>query len=251
MPTNPNLSGKTAIVIGGSRGLGRGVVESLAARGARVIAVARNTGDLSTLAREVHGVETQVGDVTDERLAETLLRRETPDLVVLSSGAAPKLAPLHEQTWESFSENWEVDAKGTFVWLSLALRVPAKPGAHVIVVSSGAALQGSPVSGGYAPAKRAQWFLASYAATESERAGRGLRIHCLLPSLNPSTELGRPAIRAYAERAGVTPEEFAKRLEPWLTPAIMGQGVVDLFSAPETFPKLAYRIGGAGLVPVE
>jgi NAD(P)-dependent dehydrogenase (short-subunit alcohol dehydrogenase family) len=246
-----NLAGKTAIVMGASRGLGRGVVESLAAHGARVIAIARNAGDLASMAREVRGVEALAGDVTDGRLAETLLRRETPDLVVLCAGTSPKLAALHEQTWESFNQNWEVDAKGTFVWLTLALRLPAKRGTHVIVVSSGAALQGSPVSGGYAPAKRAQWFLASYAATESERAGMGLRIHCLLPSLNPSTELGRPAIRAYAERAGVTPEEFAKRLEPWLTPPIMGQGVVDLFSSPETFPKLAYRIGGAGLVPID
>jgi NAD(P)-dependent dehydrogenase (short-subunit alcohol dehydrogenase family) len=246
-----NLSGKTAIVTGGSRGLGRGVVESLASRGARVIAIARNAGDLAALAREVRGVESQAGDVTDETLAETLLRREKPDLVVLCAGAAPKLGALHEQTWESFSTNWEVDAKATFAWLKLALRLPAKPGTHVVVVSSGAALQGSPVSGGYAAAKRAQWFLASYAATESERAGAGLLFHCVLPSLNPSTELGRAAIHAYAQRAGVSDADFAKRLEPYLTPAIMGQAVVDLVSAPERFPKLAYRIGGAGLAPVD
>lgn len=251
MTTERVLSGKTAIVTGGSRGLGRGIVEAFASRGARVIAVARNGADLATLAREVRGVEAYAGDATDEGLAENLLTRERPDLVVLCGGAMPKLGPLQDQTWEGFNTNWEVDAKSAFVWLKLALRLPMKRGAHVIVVSSGAALQGSPMSGGYAPAKRAQCFMASYAAAESERAGLGLRTHCLLPNLNASTELGRAGIRAYAERAGVTPEAFAKRFDPPLTPSIMGEAVVELFLAPERFSKLAYRIGGARLVALE
>ena len=251
MTTERELAGKIAIVTGGSRGLGRGVVEALAGRGARVVAVARNRADLATLTREVRGTEACEGDAADENLAERLLTREQPQVVVLCAGAAPKLGALQEQTWEGFSTNWEVDAKSTFVWLKLALRLPARRDTHFIVVSSGAALQGSPVSGGYASAKRAQWFIASYATTESERAGLGLRVHCVLPSLNASTELGRAAIRAYAERAGIAPEAFAKRFEPQLTPAIMGEGVADLVVSPDRFAKLAYRIGGSGLVPLD
>jgi NAD(P)-dependent dehydrogenase (short-subunit alcohol dehydrogenase family) len=215
-----------------------------------VLALARHEDALGKLAREVSGVATVVGDAADERLAERLMRDESPDLVVLCAGASPPLLPLHEQTWDGFCTNWNVDAKSTFVWLRLALRLPMKRGGHVVVVSSGAALQGSPVSGGYAPAKRTQWFLADYAAVESERAGLGLRIHCVLPSLNPNTELGRPAIAAYAARAGITPEEFAKRLGPPLTPAIMGAAMAGLFEEPTKWPELAYRLGGGGLAPV-
>jgi NAD(P)-dependent dehydrogenase (short-subunit alcohol dehydrogenase family) len=251
MTTETELGGTTAIVTGGSRGLGRGVVEALAGRGARVIAVARDSADLATMTREVRGAEACAGDAADESLAERLLTRERPNVVVLCAGAIPKMGPLHEQTWEGFSTNWEVDAKSAFVWLRLALRLPMKPGTHFIVVSSGAALQGSPVGGGYAPAKRAQWFIASYAAAESERAGLGLRVHCVLPTLNASTELGRAAIRAYAERAGVAPEAITKRFDPPLTPAVMGEGVANLVLSPDRFSKLAYRIGGAGLAPLE
>jgi NAD(P)-dependent dehydrogenase (short-subunit alcohol dehydrogenase family) len=222
-------------------------VEALAAKGVRVLALARHEEALSTLTHEVRGAVAVVGDAGDDRLAERLMRDESPDLVVLCAGAAPPLLPLQDQTWEGFCTNWNTDAKSTFVWLRHALRLPMKRGGHVVVVSSGAAAQGSPVSGGYAPAKRAQWFMADYAATESERAGLGLRIHCVLPNLNPSTELGRPAIAAYAARAGVTPEEFTKRLGPLLTPAIMGASVVALFDAPEKWPQLAYRLGGGGL----
>jgi NAD(P)-dependent dehydrogenase (short-subunit alcohol dehydrogenase family) len=128
--------------------------------------------------------------------------------------------------------------------------MPLRPGAHVVVVSSGAAIGGSPVSGGYAAAKRAQWFMADYARTESERAGLGLTVHCVLPNLNASTELGRAAIAAYAARAGVTPEQFVKRFEPQLTPAIMGASVLDLFEQPAKWPQLTYRLGGAGLEAV-
>jgi NAD(P)-dependent dehydrogenase (short-subunit alcohol dehydrogenase family) len=242
-----SLSNKVAVVTGGSRGLGRGIVEALVARGARVHVVARGEEALGSLAREVRGVVPVKGDAVDETLAERLLSKEAPDLVVLCAGVAPALGALQEQTWEGFETNWNVDTKSTFLWLRLALRLPLKPGTHLIVISSGAAMQGSPASGGYASAKRAQWFLADYAATESARAGLGLRIHCLLPSLNPSTPLGRAGIGAYAQRAGISPEEFTKKLQPVLTPELMGKGVLGLIEAPESFQQLAYRIGGAGV----
>lgn len=246
--TPASVNQKVVIVTGGSRGLGRGVVEAFAGLGARVVALAREEAALSTLASQVPGVIPISGDAADEATAERLLRGYNPDVLVLCAGAAPVLSPVHEQTWEQFSTNWHVDTKSAFVWLRQALRVPMKPDSHIVVISSGAALRGSPVSGGYAGAKRAQWFIADYAATESGRHGLGLRVHCLLPDLNPSTELGRAGITAYAKRSGVTEEEFAKRFAPPLTPEIMGSAITELVATPERWNQLAYRIGGGGLV---
>jgi NAD(P)-dependent dehydrogenase (short-subunit alcohol dehydrogenase family) len=245
-----HLEGKTAVVTGGSRGLGRGVVEALAHKGVRVVAVARDRGRLEGLAREVPRVETVAADAADPSAATRILQEVRPDILVLCAGAAPVLRPLHLHTWETFSGSWEVDAKAAFVWLRDALLLPMNKGSHVVVVSSGAALQGSPLSGSYAGAKRMQWFLADYAKKEAERLGLGLLFTCVLPQLNPSTDLGRAAIAAYAERAGVDVATFEKRFSPPLTPAIMGQAVVDLVGDPARFGSLAYQLTGAGLNPV-
>jgi NAD(P)-dependent dehydrogenase (short-subunit alcohol dehydrogenase family) len=158
------LQNRRVIVTGGSRGLGRGIVEALVAEKARVVAVARDADRLRTVSREI-GAEAVALDVTDDDGAGRLLRQVRPDLLVLCAGAMPPLAALQDQTWETFSRNWEVDAKSTFFWLRHVLRLPLPAGAHVVVVSSGAALRGSPVSGGYASAKRAQWFMTDYGST--------------------------------------------------------------------------------------
>ncbi len=245
-----SLEGKRAVVTGGSRGLGLGITGALAAEKMRVVVVARDAARLDAVRKDL-GVETAQADIADDDAAGRILRETAPDLVVLCAGASPPLGSFHLQTWESFSHNWEVDTKSTFFWLRHALRLPMKAGSHVIVVSSGAAVRGSPVSGGYASAKRAQWFLAEYLANEAQREKIDLRVHCLLPNLNPSTDLGRHGIAAYAERAGVTPEEFAKRFGPPLTPAIMGRAIVELATdASAKWDQLAYRVTGAGLAPV-
>jgi NAD(P)-dependent dehydrogenase (short-subunit alcohol dehydrogenase family) len=250
MTENASRPSKTAVVTGGSRGLGRGIVQALVARGVRVIALARDEAGLDALARELADVEPIVADAADEKAAGRLLQERQPNLVVLCAGASALLRPLHHHSWETFSENWNVDAKSTFVWLRNALLLPMRPGSHIVIVSSMAAINGSPLSGSYAGAKRMLWLMADYASQEVNRLKLGLHIHCLLPVLNPSTDLGRAAIAAYAERAGVSVDEFAKRLAPHLTPAIMGDAVVELHSDPARWDKLAYQVGGTGLKPL-
>ena len=238
----------TAIVTGGSRGLGRGIAQALVARGVHVIALARDAAGLEALARELANVEPVVADAADEIVAARLLQERQPNLVVLCAGASALLRPLHLHSWETFSLNWEVDAKSVFVWLRNALLLPMKPGGHIVIVSSMAAINGSPLSGSYAGAKRMLWLMADYAAQEVSREKLGLHIHCLLPTLNPNTDLGRAAVAAYAARAGVSTEEFAKRLAPHLTPAVMGDAIVKLHENPPRWDKVAYRIGGDGLL---
>lgn len=250
MAEAPSFQSQTAIVTGGSRGLGRGIVQALAAKKMRVVALAREGPDLESVTRELPDVEPIAADASDEIVAARVLQERRPDLVVLCAGASALLRPLQLHSWGTFSLNWEVDTKSSFVWLRNALLLPMKPNSHIVIVSSMAAINGSPLSGSYAGAKRMLWFMADYAAQEVNRHKLGLHIHCLLPTLNPSTDLGRAAIAAYAERAGVGIDEFANRLAPHLTPAVMGDAVVELHSNPTRWDKVAYQIGGAGLKPL-
>jgi len=128
----------TAIVTGGSRGLGRGIAQALVARGVYVIALARDAASLEALARAVANVEPVVADAADEIVAARLLQERQLNLVVLCAGASALLGPLHLHSWETFSLNWEV-AKSVFVWLRNALLLPMKPGGHIVIVSSMAA----------------------------------------------------------------------------------------------------------------
>src|SRR5690349_11765071 len=103
------LKNKTALVTGGSRGIGRGIVEALAAEGANVWALARDVGNLDALKREVKGVQTFVGDVTDPQTASESLHKIHPDILVLNAGATLVIKPIQEQSWEEFNRAWETD----------------------------------------------------------------------------------------------------------------------------------------------
>ena len=241
---------QSAIVTGASRGLGRGIAQALATKKLRVIALARDAAELQSTAKEL-AIEPVVAEVADPMISGRLLQDVQPDLLVLCAGALPLLRPLHLHSWETFSENWEIDAKATFNWVRDALLLPMKPGSQVIIISSVAAILGSPLSGSYAGAKRMQWLIADYASQEAARLHLSIRFRCLLPTLNPNTNLGRATMAAYALRAGVTLEEFAKRFDPALTPAIMGQAVVDLYENPSQSDSLVYRVSADGLMPLD
>jgi len=244
-----NFTRQTAVVVGASRGFGRGVVESLLAKEMIVTAVARNREDLEDLARNT-SAKIIVADATDEQAAERILSETKPNLLVLSAGTSLDLRPLHEHTWETFSRPWEVDTKLTFLWVRAVLRVNEGP-EHVVVFGSGAALFGSPLSGGYAGAKKMNAFIAEYANGVASRAKRSIRFHCLIPPMSPHTEFGAAAARAYARMSGQTFQEFVKQLPSPPSPADIGAAVVALHEDPRKWNQVSYRISAKGLAPVE
>jgi len=241
------LSGRTTIVVGASRGLGHGIATAFADAGAPVIAVSRTAAAFPEPANTTGTIQPELADAGDATVAARLLDRFEPEVVILVAGATPHMRPLQHQTWETFSVNWNTDVRITFQWLREALLKPMPPGSRVVVVSSGAALAGSPLSGGYAGAKAAQRFITGYAQDEASRAGLGITFTAVLPRLTPLTDLGRPAVRAYAARAGQSEEEYLQQLGPLVTPAAAGTALVELVQADAVTVAPAYLLTGAGL----
>ncbi len=244
-----DLKGETTLVVGASRGLGRGIAEAFNDAGASVIAVGRDRPALDNLATERAGVVPEVADAADPTAAGMLLDRHSPSVLAIVAGAVPLPRPLHQQTWETFSANWNTDVRIAFHWLRESLLRPLDPGARIIVMSSGAAVQGSPISGGYAGAKATVRFIANYANEEAERAELGITVRAVLPKLTPNTELGRAGAAGYARRAGISYDTFVEQLGDPLTPQTTGAAFVQL-ATNDVASALAYLLTSDGLQPL-
>jgi len=221
-----SLKDKNVVVTGGSRGLGLGLVEALVDQGAQVTVVARGTDALAAVRARL-GVATVGADVTDEAAAHRILAESRPDILVLNAGTRPPMGRLDEMSWADFTAPWEHDVKAGLYWLQAALRLPLPSGSRVLVVSSGAAQSGSPLSGGYGGAKRMLWFMARYANGISEQKALGIRFQTIVPQqMVGGTGVGDTAAQAYARAAGIDTQAFLARFGAPLPPRAFGDNIV-------------------------
>src|SRR5262249_38782699 len=160
--------------------------------------------------------------------------------------------PVHELDWESFSETWNGDLKASFHFLKHALALPLAPGSTVVVVSSGAAIEGSPLSGGYAGAKRMQWLLAGYAQRVSDARKLGIRGVAVLPrQLIAGTTIGATAAAAYAAMNGLTAEAYMKRFPVPLDAGKVAAAIVTALDGGVAIGVNAIAVTGAGVEPLK
>jgi NAD(P)-dependent dehydrogenase (short-subunit alcohol dehydrogenase family) len=241
------LSGKNVVVIGGSRGVGRRVVEAAIGNGARVLAVARQEIPLRQLAKDVPGVEVLSLDATDDGAPGKVFDALNPDVLVVGAGAFPPAAPLYKQSWQEFSVNWATDVKIAFNFCKAALLRPLSAGASVVLISSGAALAGSPNSGGYAGAKRTEIFIADYSQKESDRHELGLRFTALAPRMIPETDLGKHAVAGYSRYLGMSPADFVKSMDSPPTASDVAAAVIQLATNPDHSKGKTFVVSGKGL----
>jgi len=248
---NGLLQGKRVVVLGASRGVGREIVQRASADGAQVLAVARQEGDLAALAKSVPGIETLALDAATETATPKVFRKGHPDLLVICGGATPPGRPMPELTWAEFGVNWEVDTKMAFLFCREALQAPLAAGSVVVIISSGAGIGGSPISGGYAGAKRMQMFIAKYCQAESDRRELGIRFIALVPSrIMPETDLGQAAVSGYAQYLGVTAEKFLENMGPRQSPANVAEAVIDLARKPLAESGSIFTISADGMATV-
>jgi NAD(P)-dependent dehydrogenase (short-subunit alcohol dehydrogenase family) len=214
-----------ALVIGAAGGVGKSTVDLLTEAGIDVVAAGRER------------------DATDPDQVAALIDEADPDLVVVAAGARPHMASIDEQSWESFSRTWDVDVKIAFEVGRAALARPLRSGSTVVIVSSGAGVNpnGSPLSGGYAGAKRMQMFMAGYLQRAADARDLGIRFVALAPlQFLVGTAIGEAAADAYGGSGWPQP----------LDPDGVARAIVSIASGEEHHDATALGVTGAGVEPI-
>ena len=152
-----DLSGRVAIVTGGSGGLGQAAAAGLAAYGASVVITARRVDALEDAAAEIRdagGIVLPMScDVTDEESVVAMVKRTTGELggvdILLTAAGIARRAPAEEMGMEDWDLVMDTNVKGTFLCCKHAGKAMIERGAgKVITVSSVRAILGHPL--GYA-----------------------------------------------------------------------------------------------------
>jgi hypothetical protein len=129
--------------------------------------------------------------------------------------------------------------------MQAALNLPLAPGARVLVGSSGAAQQGSPLSGGYAGAKRMLWLMAKYANGVSIQNKLGIRFQAVVPQqIIANTGVGDVGASAYARASGIAREEFLARFGAPMPPREFGEKVVSVLEDPKYADGVVFGLKG-------
>jgi NAD(P)-dependent dehydrogenase (short-subunit alcohol dehydrogenase family) len=246
------LAGKRVLVVGGTRGLGKTIAERAHREGADVMVLGRDVTSAIGLVGALPGLKSLTRDATDENVPGIAFATHLPDILVLTAGAIPPVQPLQSLSWEEFSVNWEADVKASFLFCREALRRPLNPGSSVFLIASGAAIGGSPISGGYAGAKRMQMFMAKYAQKEADRLDLKLRFVALAPArIMPETGVGQTAVAGYARYLGMSPDQFLASLTDRQTPDDVADQLIRLCTGERSLPGSVALVTGSGLQPVD
>jgi hypothetical protein len=121
------------------------------------------------------------------------------------------------------------------------------------VGSSGAAENGSPLSGGYAGAKRMLWFMAKYANAVSQQKNLGIRFQAIVPQqIIGGTGVGDAGANAYAGAMNLKRDEFLARFGAPMPPREFGEKVVAVLDDPKYAEGLVFGLkGDTGITMIE
>lgn len=184
-----DLTGKVAVVTGGSRGLGRSMVEAFARQGADVVIASRKLPACEILAQKVTdetgrravGIECHVGhwdhcDALFERVYDEFGRC---DVLVNNAGMSPLYDSLAEVTEALYDKVLSVNLRGPFRLSALfGERMAAEDGGSIINVSSVAAVRPTPVEAAYGAAKAG---LNNMTVSFSRAYAPKVRVNCIMP----------------------------------------------------------------------
>jgi len=193
MENNPlfNLKGKTAIITGSSRGIGKAIAIRMAQYGAKVMISSRKidacnqvVDEIKALGGEAYAQECNIAskealqklcDVSHEKLGKV-------DILVLNAASNPYYGPLAKITDEAFDKVMNNNVKSN-LWLSNMVlpKMAETGGGKAIVISSIAGIKGSDVLGAYSISKTADLGLVRSLAVEW--GPKNITVNALCPGI--------------------------------------------------------------------
>ncbi|MCW2871601.1 SDR family NAD(P)-dependent oxidoreductase [Actinacidiphila oryziradicis] len=188
--TYPDLTGKTVVITGGSRGIGAQTARAFAAQGAKVCVVGRDQGALATVVADITDKDGAaigaVADVTDSASLDRMRRQVESQLGpvdVLAAFAGGQGFPVPSQ--DLTEERWRqvIDSDLTSAFLTIQAFLPGmleRGRGSVITMSSAAGRQPSQANLAYGVANAGLVMLTRHLATEI--GPRGIRVNCIAPS---------------------------------------------------------------------
>jgi len=236
------LSGKVAIVTGGSRGIGKSTAILLAQHGADVVITSKDKASLENAAKEMKNTMAIVGDIRKKTDVENVVKNTLEhfgkiDILVNNAGIFPKVKPMHEIPEEEWNEVIDVNLTGQFRFTKAVIPHLMKTNGCIVNVSSDAGLKSFEnfEADAYTASKGALVLLTK--AWAIEYAKYKIRVNCVCPGI-VETDMTQPflgneidRLMAVAEhpigRIGV-PEDVAKAIlylvsedSSWITGAIL------------------------------
>lgn len=226
-----DLSGRTAVVTGGGRGLGRGITESLLRAGADVVVLARSGVDDTLVAfaeglgRSVVAYPVDLADAEQvERVAQEVLAERRVDILVTNAGTQER-SPAVDFSLDAWDRVMDVNVRSVFRLCQLFGRPMLERGeGSIVTLASLLSFQGGLTVPAYAASKGAVAQLTK--ALCNEWAGRGVNVNAVAPGYM-ATDMNA-ALLADPVRL----EQLSVRIPAgrWGTPEDIGDVVVFLAS---------------------
>lgn len=204
-----NLTGKVALVTGGSRGIGAAIAKRLATDGATVALSYNTSADAATdVVAEIEAAggtaRAYRADAADAEANAALVRQVASDFdgldILVNNAGVATLGPIGELTDEDYDHNIDVNLRGSFATIREAARL-MRDGGRIVNIGSVVALQGTPESALYGASKAGATVLAKSAA--KELGARRITVNVVHPGpidtdLNPADPEKNPMAETYA-----------------------------------------------------
>jgi NAD(P)-dependent dehydrogenase (short-subunit alcohol dehydrogenase family) len=188
-PSLFDLKGRTALITGGSRGLGRGMALALAASGVDVAVVSRTQSDLEVVAEEVRNLGRKglaiKADVSDEEQVEGMVSQVVEEFkrinILINAAGIVFIKPTTEYPLEEWQRVMNVNLRGTFLCCKHVGKVMLKQGeGKIINISSVRGLQGRANDPSYPASKGAVNMLTKSLALEWAR--NNITVNAIAPT---------------------------------------------------------------------